>query len=142
MWPQHQGWAVGLVTPNSCRNYTIESLAIRAFEAVSDNFCLDAFKQGFQSGPVHFLRRHLPPIRHETTLLESLGPHAKTRAIPVEDFHLRRTAVDEDEQTTAQGIQAQSLARQRIEAVKRLAHINRLAVKMNPDLAFGEEHQW
>ncbi len=71
-----------------------------------------------------------------------LAQTQKAGAVPVEHLHLRRAAIDEDEQSAVQRILTEFLARQRVETVEGFAHVDRAAIDMHPDLAFGEEHQW
>src|SRR5690606_5773933 len=96
---------------------------------------LDAFEQELEPGPVHLTRADLRPVRHEATLLEALGPHAESGAVPVQHLHLRATPVDEHEQLARQRIAAARLARERVQAVEGFAHVDRAAIDMDPDRA-------
>ena len=83
--------------PNSCCNYTAGIDPIGMSIAFSYNFRFDPFEQKLEPGPVHFPCRDAAPVRQESSLFQPLRPHAEAGAVPVENFHLRRTAIDEDE---------------------------------------------
>ena len=54
---------------------------------------------------------------------------------------LRVAPIDEYEQLARQRIAAERLARKRVQAVEGFAHVDRAAIDMDADGAFGEEHQ-
>jgi hypothetical protein len=78
----------------------------------------NTLEQQLQSRPVHLASAHRRPVADKRPCLETLRPHAKTRAIEVKNFYLNRAPRNEHKKIPAQRILAQLLTGERVQAVE------------------------
>src|SRR6202162_505687 len=132
---------IPFASPLQCVSLCIRHHMCSVLVTSSHHPRLDAFEQQLQPRPVHLLGRHAPPVRHEAPSLQTLRPHTKSRAIPVQHLDLRAASVDEGVQPAAHRVFAQLLARQRVQPVEGPTQVHRPTVQVHAHLSLGEEHQ-
>jgi len=110
--------------------------AERCFVALADVPGLDPLKQQFQTRPVHFSACDIVPSAYEAPLLQALAPHAQAAAVEVQDADLCSTPVNKREQVAGQWILVHDVLGQRIQAIERQAHVDRLPVQEHAHLTF------
>src|SRR5690606_37146897 len=89
----------------------------------------------------HRALEHTGVSAHKDAALESLGPEAKTGAIPIEQLQVVAAAVDEDVQAARQRILLKNVLHERVESREGFPHVNGALVQIHAYVPVGEEHQ-